>query len=250
MKRPARARKNKRILNSNDPYNQNNFKSPYSQPDLSTPNSQYSPTNPKKRLGCVGCVVVAGVIVILCAVMAIFSSVIGAIQSHPLAIFFQGDFPYGIFGVGILIGVGCILCLVVLRRLGIWPRHKRAGLLFIVPLLLGSGAVLFWSLFINPNVGMTRTGFIRSSTVDITVGKTIYFRNPANGVMQILCVGRDQHCQSGQNDPSQLDNGLVIQPGQTVSVTFDTAGMYQITSKTTTHMNITISVNVPDTSPE
>ena len=258
MQRPTRARKSKRMLNPNDPsnpYSQHNFESPYSQPGLSTQNSQSPRSNRKKRSGCLSCfllsLIIFGVIVVFCAVTSIFSGGIAAIQSHSPAIFFQGDLPFGGVGVAVLVGVTLMFCFVLIKTLGRGKSlGKRAGIVVLALFIIATSVGVFWSFFINPNIGMTRTGFMRTATVDITVGDAVYFRNPANGVTQILCVGTDQHCQSGDNDPSQLKNGLVIQPGQTVRVVFDTADTYQITSKTTPHMNITISVNEPiDTTP-
>ena len=45
---------------------------------------------------------------------------------------------------------------------------------------------------------------------------------------------------------SQLTPGLVIQPGQSVSIEFDHAGSYYITSKNTPHMNLKIIVTGPN----
>jgi hypothetical protein len=95
----------------------------------------------------------------------------------------------------------------------------------------------------NPNIDMTRTGFTRTS-VHINPGEKIHFQNPANGVMQNLCIGVDQHCQPEYVGPP-FYRGLIIRPGQTVDVVFDASNVYSITSTTTPHMNITISVDFP-----
>ena len=132
---------------------------------------------------------------------------------------------------------------------------------FVACIVVGS----FWSTYLNPNVGMTRIGFLRPS-VEINVRDTIHFYNPANGVTQVLCVGVNQVCKPengdstgvaqllcdvgisqlchlGDGTPTELVHELTIQPGRTVGIEFDVGGTYQITSKTTPHMNITITVN-------
>ncbi len=114
--------------------------------------------------------------------------------------------------------------------------------------LLACPLLCFVSLDLRSNIGMTRTGFLLTSASTHSRSQgTVHFYNPADGITQILCVGMDQHCQPHPGDPPQLDRGLVVQPGQVVNVEFD-GGTYQITSKTTPSMNITIhnySVNDP-----
>jgi hypothetical protein len=106
-----------------------------------------------------------------------------------------------------------------------------------------------WMVYnaLHSNIGMTRTGFLVPSLSisygDHGDGLVVHFYNPPDGVKQILCVGVDQHCQKGSDDPAQLDRGLIMQPGQVVNVTFDMGGTYQITSETTPSMNMTISVD-------
>ena len=105
--------------------------------------------------------------------------------------------------------------------------------IFIVNLLVGASFI--------PRVDLTRTGF-SISYVSIVEGGTVTFDNPSDGVTQVLCLGTDQQCDPYASSSLQLAQGLVLHPGQSVSIVFSRYGTYQITSKTTPHMNLTIYV--------
>src|SRR5690349_22123980 len=97
---------------------------------------------------------------------------------------------------------------------------------------------------INPEVSLSQDDSSQS-TVSVNAGSIVTFVNPSDGVPQVLCIGRDQHCASTtessegvQNAPSELRGGLSIDPGQSVDVVFRVQGDYQITSQSTAHMNI------------
>lgn len=147
-----------------------------------------------------------------------------------------------------LIGIGAMIVLALL--LGIF-RHTplRKPLIWIMGLLLLTFIAVgwLWSTFINPYVGITRTSFVRNS-VSISNGETLHFQNPADGVTQILCIGIDQKCQPEDGAPDALNHGIRVQPGQRVTITFDTNGKYHITSETTPGMNLSVDVSTPDDS--
>lgn len=146
------------------------------------------------------------------------------------------------------IGLGTLLVLVLL--LGVFrrtPLRKPLGwTIGLVLLALVSGACL-WGIFVNPYVSMTRTSFLRPS-VSINTGQTLHLQNPANGVTQILCLGVDQKCQPEDGAPGVLNHGIRLQPGQSVTITFDTDGDYHITSETTPGINLSVDVSTPDVS--
>jgi hypothetical protein len=146
------------------------------------------------------------------------------------------------------IGLGTFLVLALLlaifRRT---PFRKPLGwTIGLVLLALVSGAWL-WSTFVNPYVGMTRTSFLRSS-VSLNTGETLHLQNPADGVTQILCLGVDQKCQPEDGAPDALNHGIRLQPGQSITITFDTNGNYHLTSETTPGMNLSVEVSTPDAS--
>jgi hypothetical protein len=257
MKRPAWARKSKRMLNPIDPssqYPQNNPPHPTNQ---SNPNSPKHPSPQPALAHPIGSsprytwksyliffLFVLGMSLILGLVF--FFCLVSILSQPPPAIFYQGDLLFGFSGVDVLVGGGMVvlllICLAVVAR---GRRSKPLGNLvkgLFALLLIVAFCSLVWFVSLNPSIDMTRTGFLRTATVNINDGHAIDFSNSNNGVTQILCVGVDQHCQPSAGDPPQLDCGLVIQPGQTVSVVFDFDGEYQLTSKTTPHMNITVSV--------
>jgi hypothetical protein len=130
------------------------------------------------------------------------------------------------------------------KRVRRWQGYL--GLTAIVILIVGIVSIfvlLYRYNTANPNIDMTRTGFTRTS-VHINPGETLHFQNPADGVMQVLCIGVDQRCQPEYVGPP-FYRGLTIRPGQTVDVVFEASNVYSITSTTTPHMNITISVDIP-----
>lgn len=237
----------------NDPYHAgewyvpNNLGSPYHDSGPSTFDGSSQQTKPKRKSSCLGCVLYVSVpLAIMFACVFSVTELSQAVQSHAPDIFFQGDWPAGGLGAALFVGVPLLLVTVASKVIAGNRMSARAtSAALFLPFAAGLSAALFWVFFINPNIGMTRTGFIRSSTIDINQGDTVYFRNPANGVTQILCLGADEQCQSGYALPTKLEHGLVIQPGQTVSVMFPDAGTFPITSTRTPHMNISIDVMPP-----
>jgi plastocyanin len=168
----------------------------------------------------------------------------------------QGDNPFAVSQLwitGAIVWIIGALVLFIFRALRLISGKRERPIRSLAATFLGLTifaffiVLLIWGSVFNPNIGMTRTSFMRT-TVSIDNGTTVHFHNPADGATQILCVGVNQRCRAGDSDPSQLDRGLVIQPGQTVNVAFYADGTYQITSKTTPNMNLTIDVTTPDNS--
>ncbi len=144
-----------------------------------------------------------------------------------------------------LIGVGTILVLALL--LGIFRRTSlRKPLGWTVGLVLLALVVvaMLWNAFINPYVSMTHTSFLRNS-VSLSNGETLHLQNPADGVTQILCLGVDRKCQPENGAPGMLNHGIRVQPGQSVTIIFDTDGTYHLTSETTPGMNLSVDVSTP-----
>ena len=76
----------------------------------------------------------------------------------------------------------------------------------------------------------------------------IIFSNPVQADIQRLCIGTNGKCEQGVGDkvPDELiAPGLLIQPGQTIPVTFSCLGDYSITSTTTPYMNMTVHIFIP-----
>jgi plastocyanin len=161
---------------------------------------------------------------------------------HSLSITRNPDVTIPTFVIGGLLGLAILLTIIGQRGRAFFGRLFSIFFTFaVIAVVVG---FFIWSIFINPNVGMTRTSFTRDS-VNINTGSNINFSNPSDGVTQVLCVGTDQDCKTSSDDPPELDKGLTIKPGQTISVTFHNEGTYHITSKTTPYMNITIDVTTP-----
>jgi plastocyanin len=117
---------------------------------------------------------------------------------------------------------------------------RTLALLIIVFLVV----VLSWDFFTRPYVGMAATSFTRAS-VKIENGEALPFQNPSNGVAQIQCIGIDQKCQAGSGAPGMLKRGMRVQPGQTVDITFEAAGIHHITGENAPSMNMTVHVVTP-----
>lgn len=167
------------------------------------------------------------------------------IQNNPSSVSFLGEFfsssTFNILGV---IGIVLLIVVIVLARAshGTVPGKLLGGLATVMT-VVGVVVVLLWVTFLNPHVGMTRTDFT-TTYVSIFSHNKVTFQNPSDGVTQILCIGTDQQCvkHTSVDDPSQLARGLIIQPGQSVSIEFDHYGSYYVTSKNTPHMNLKIIV--------
>ncbi len=218
------------MFQPNNPYGQNQGNNPY---------NQYR--RPRRRGGCL---VWLALLVLLAGGGWLAYQYL---QNNPWSVSFLGEFfssnTFTILGV---IGIVLLIVVIALARVSRGTvLGKLLGGLSTVMVVAGVVVVLLWITFLNPHVGMTSTNFT-TTYVSIFSKDKVTFQNPSDGVTQILCVGTDQRCDTYQHDlvdyPSQFTPGLVIQPGQSVSIEFDHAGSYYITSKNTPHMNLKIVV--------
>lgn len=92
-------------------------------------------------------------------------------------------------------------------------------------------------------VDLGATTFVQSC-VTLSPGATLTFNDPtSSGGVHIICLGNQQKCNASAQGPSVLQGqGFEIQPGQTKTATFSTAGTYQVTC--TVHPNMNLSVKV------
>ncbi len=169
------------------------------------------------------------------------------LQNNPSSVSFLGDF-FSSSTFTTLVVIGVVLLIVVVILAGALHRTVLGKLLrgvATVMVWVSVVVLLLWTTFLNPHIGMTRTGFTTTS-VSIFSHNKATFANPTDGVTQILCIGTDQQCEKLPlvGSPSQFTPGLVIHPGQSVSIEFDHAGTYSITSKNTPHMNLKIDVSI------
>lgn len=223
------------MFNQSDPYN------PYNNPYQNPYNS-----NLRVLLGCAGMIL---------GVLLVCASVIWYLVLRLQNVNFVPDIQGVLNGEADLESFKPTLMLVALLAMGIVGLYLAIGrrgrrvvgrlisAAVTIALVIGLGFMLFYSIFINPNIDMSRTGFTRAS-VSIDVGDTVHFKNAADGVTQVLCIGLDQKCEPNAKDaPEILAKGqLSLAPGQTVDVTFYETGYFTITSKTTPHMNMQMHV--------
>ena len=216
------------MFQPNNPYGQNQGNSPYNQF-----------RRPRRQGGCL-------VWLALLVLLGVGGWLIYLyLQNNPSSVSFLGGFfsssTFTILGV---IGIVLLIVIVALTRASRGTvLGKLLGRLSTMMVMVGVVVVLLWTTFLNPHIGMTRTGFT-TTYVSIFSHNKVTFQDPTDGVTQILCIGTDQQCEKLPlvDYPSQLTPGLVIQPGQSVSIEFDHAGSYYITSKNTPHMNLKIIV--------
>ena len=95
----------------------------------------------------------------------------------------------------------------------------------------------------STTVQMGPTSFVQS-TRTIKAGQALLFDDTyQGGGLHIICMGKDQQCDTSAQGPSALASpGFTINPGATKSVTFPTAGTYQITCTVHANMNLTVTV--------
>jgi len=102
---------------------------------------------------------------------------------------------------------------------------------------IGSASVPATTVQLNTNnfVQTTRT---------IKAGQTLLFSDTVDGGgFHQICLGHNQMCDTQATGPSALMSpGFTIQSGKTMSVTFPTAGTYQITCTVHPNMNLTVVV--------
>jgi uncharacterized membrane protein YgcG len=164
-------------------------------------------------------------------------------DSHFPSIFLQ-QFPiWQLF----LIVIGACVALVFLSICLDQQDNIRSGF-FAMLILFLLAATVFWTIpftiVVNPDVSMTHTGFTRDS-VSLDTYETLNVQNVADGATQVLCIGVNQKCRQESGAPDALNHGLRVQPGQIVTITFNTPGSYSITSETTPDMNLSVDITTP-----
>ena len=93
-------------------------------------------------------------------------------------------------------------------------------------------------------VDMTASNFA-VDCANIKAGSAITFVDPASAAIHILCIGKDQKCDASAPGPAELTGGknLTVNPGDTKSVTFPTAGTYEVTCTVHANVNLTVTVS-------
>lgn len=87
------------------------------------------------------------------------------------------------------------------------------------------------------------TNFVQTS-VTVQAGQAVHFVDPqASGGTHNLCIGSNGQCDSSGKGPSALHNpGMMLSPGDTKDVTFDTAGTFTVTCTFHPSMLLTVTV--------
>jgi plastocyanin len=121
-------------------------------------------------------------------------------------------------------------------------------LLMVALVLFGCGKVPGLHNSTGPSVAETTvqmgpTTFVQT-TRTIHAGQSLLFDDTVGGGgLHIICLGNNMTCDSSAQGPSDLKSpGFTINPGATKSVTFPTAGTYQVTCTVHPNMNLTVTV--------
>jgi plastocyanin len=96
----------------------------------------------------------------------------------------------------------------------------------------------------NTTVQLAATNFVQS-TRSIKAGQSLLFDDTVGGGgLHIICLGKDMTCNKSATGPSELlGDGFTINPGGTKSITFTTAGTYDITCSVHPNMNLVVTVS-------
>jgi hypothetical protein len=228
-------------LNQNNPYtsNPNNFY-PYTRGNRYRPGSWATPT--RRTRGPRGFLLLLALIVLLAG----GGFFLNHLPDYTPPTFLE-QLPDKLPLLPLILAIGGTLLLLILlgRIFQRTPLGNMIGRLLVALIFVIVIGVFGWLFFINPYVGMTKTGFIRNS-VSISNGSVLHLQNSSDGVTQTLCIGVDQKCQHEDGAPSSLQHSIRVQPGQTLDISFPTDGTYHITSENTPGMNMTVSVTTPD----
>lgn len=82
------------------------------------------------------------------------------------------------------------------------------------------------------------------TSVTITGGHDIIFKDSQNGNVHNLCIGDNGQCMQNAKGPSVLtrNGGLTFQPGDSHTITWSTGGTYHVTCTIHPQMNLTVTV--------
>jgi len=84
----------------------------------------------------------------------------------------------------------------------------------------------------------------QQTSLTISAGQALHIVDgQQTGGTHNLCFGQNGHCDANPTGPSALHSpGMMITPGTTRDITFDTAGTYHITCTIHIIMNFTLTV--------
>jgi len=96
----------------------------------------------------------------------------------------------------------------------------------------------------DTTVQLDPTNFVQT-TRSIKAGQSLKFDDTVSGGgLHIICLGKDQTCDKSAEGPSDLmGSGFTINPGDSKSVTFPTAGTFDITCSVHPNMNLVVTVS-------
>jgi plastocyanin len=80
--------------------------------------------------------------------------------------------------------------------------------------------------------------------ITLKAGSALHLTDEQSGTTHLLCLGKDGQCDQNAKGPQQLraTNPLQVDPGQSVDITFDTPGTYDITCTIHPGMQLTVTV--------
>jgi len=114
-------------------------------------------------------------------------------------------------------------------------------LLFVIAFAL---VIAAYESFHKPSEVDIMTNGFNPKQLEITEGQSIQFVNRSSTVIQVVCLGTNNHCDPYAVLPRGLKSpGIRIAPGQAKDVIFDFYGTFHVTSTTGSGMNLTVTVD-------
>jgi len=125
-------------------------------------------------------------------------------------------------------------------------QYAISVILVAIFLLAGCGNNAGGSAIVNDGktLAMDTGNFTGSTALTVSVGTTVKLIDAQDGAAHLLTTGEDGVFQVEAGAPKELSSasGITITPGQTVNITFTTAGKYKITCIIHPSMNATVTV--------
>ncbi len=131
-------------------------------------------------------------------------------------------------------------------ELFVHPMVLRVVIIAVIGSLGIAGCIKFITNISTSKPTVTQIGITNSrfsqSTLDITEGSTVRFKNATQNVYWI-CIGQNAHCMSHGDGPKALYNlGIIVSRNQTVNATFNAQGTYPITAVFMPELNLVVNV--------
>jgi plastocyanin len=120
-------------------------------------------------------------------------------------------------------------------------QSVKALLVLLVAGLLASLVPVIPSNAPQVSIGL---GGAQPAFLEIVAGNTIRLTNTSSTLGQVFCTGSHSRCQATRDAPAEFaPPGLILQPGQSVEVTFATVGDFHLISTMAARVRLEVLVD-------